>query len=279
MRFLTRKRGLGAIAAILGFVLSAPLAAAGGSYASVNGLRVYHEIQGTGRPLVLIHGGVCTIETCMEKIRTPLAKTWKTVAVELQGHGRTADIDRPLTYEQMAEDTAALLRQLKIKNADFFGYSVGGGVALQIALRHPELVRKVVIFGTAYSSDGLIPGLMENFKTMKPEDIPAQFRDAYAKVAPHPEQWPTLVGKVMRLGLDFKGWRPEEMRSIQAPTMVMIGDADIVRPEHAVEMFRLLPHGQLAVLPASTHFAPMERPAWIASMTRAFLDAPMPKAK
>ncbi len=264
-----------AVAAFLGLA-AAPASA---DYASVNGLKMYYEIQGTGRPLVLLHGGVCTIEVCLGKIRAPLAKSWKTIAIEQQGHGRTADVDRPLSYEQMAEDTAALLRQLKVGNADFFGYSMGGSIALAIAMRHPDLVRKVVIIGTPYNNDGLIPGLVENFKNLKPEEIPQEFRDAYAKTSPHPEKWPLLVEKIKSMLLDSKGFRPEEMKSIQAPAMVMIGDADIVRPEHAVEMYRLLPHGQLGVLPASTHFAPMERPGWVSSMTRAFLQAPMPKAK
>jgi len=266
------------LVAAIGLALAAgPAAPASAEYASVNGLKMYYEIEGAGRPLVLLHGGVCTIEVCLGKIRAPLAKSWKTIAIEQQGHGRTADIDRPLSIEQLAEDTAALLRQLKIRNADFLGYSMGGAIALQIALKHPDLVRKVIVIGTAYNNDGLIPGLVENFKTMKPEDIPQQFRDAYAKTAPDPKQWPTLVAKIKNMLPATKGLRPEEVKSINAPTLVMIGDADIVRPEHAVEMFRLLPHGQLAVLPASTHFAPMERAGWVSSMTRAFLQAPMPK--
>jgi len=265
------------LVAAIGFALAAGPAAAEGGYASVNSLKMYYEIEGAGRPLVLLHGGVCTIEVCLGKIRASLAKSWKTIAIEQQGHGRTADADRPLSYEQMAEDTAALLRQLKVRNADVFGYSMGGSIALVIAMRHPDLVRKVVVLGTAYNNDGLIPGLVENFKNLKPEEIPQQFRDAYAKTSPHPEKWPLLVGKIKSMLLDSKGFRPEEMKSIKAPTMVMIGDADIVRPEHAVEMYRLLQHGQLGVLPASTHFAPMERAGWVSSMTRAFLQAPMPK--
>jgi pimeloyl-ACP methyl ester carboxylesterase len=257
---------------------TATVGAVKSGYVLVNGLNMYYEIQGIGRPLVLIHGGVCTIDTCFGKVRPPLAKNWKTVAVELQGHGHTADVDRPLSFEQMAEDTAALLRQLKIENADLIGYSVGGGVALRIAMRYPDLVRKLVVIGTGYNNDGLVPGLLENFKTMKPEDIPLEFREAYARTAPDPKQWPTLVAKVVKLGLEFKGWRPEEIQSIKAPVLVMIGDADIVRPEHTVQMFRMLPHAQLAVLPGTDHFAPMTRPDWIAPMIEAFLNAPMPKA-
>jgi pimeloyl-ACP methyl ester carboxylesterase len=273
------KRILVALTAILAIAPAVPVSAAEGSYASVNGLKMYYELQGSGRPLVLLHGGLCTIEVCLGKIRQPLARTRKTIAIEQQGHGRTADIDRPLSVEQMAEDTAALLRQLKVRNADFFGYSLGGGIALRIAVRYPELVRKVVVFGTAYSNDGLIPGLVENLKTLKAEDVPPQFREGYARVAPDPARWPALVGKIGKMLPESKGFRPEEIKSIKAPTMVMIGDTDIVRPEHAVEMYRLLPHGQLAVLPASSHFAPMERAGWISSMTKAFLGAPMPKPK
>jgi pimeloyl-ACP methyl ester carboxylesterase len=248
-------------------------------YVLVNGLNMYYEIQGAGRPLVLIHGGVCTIDTCFGKVRPLLVKNWKTVAVELQGHGHTADVDRPLTFEQLAEDTAALLRQLKIENADVVGYSIGGGVALQIAMRYPDLVRKLVVIGTTYNNHGLVPGLLVVFRTMKPEDIPAEFREAYERTAPDPKHWPTLVSKVMKLGLESKGWRPEEIQSIKAPALVMIGDDDIVRPEHAVQMFRLLPHGQLAVLPGADHFLPMQRSDWAVPMIEAFLNAPMPEPK
>ena len=248
-------------------------------YVKVNGLNMYYEIQGDGRPLVLIHGGVCTIDTCFGKVRPLLAKNWKTVAVELQGHGHTGDVDRPLTFEQLAKDTAALLRQLKIENADVVGYSIGGGVALQIAMSYPDLVHKLVVIGTTYSNQGLVPGLLLVFKTMKPEDVPDEFREAYERTAPDPRHWPTLVAKVMKLGLDSKGWRPEEIQSIQAPVLVMIGDADIVRPEHAVQMFRLLPHAQLAVLPGSDHFLPMQRSDWAVPMIETFFNAPMPEPK
>ncbi len=251
------------IAALLCAVLAAPASA---DYASVNRLKMYYEMQGAGRPLVLLHGGLCTIEVCLEKIRQPFEKARKTIAIEQQAHGRTADIDRPLSVEQMTEDTAALLRQLKIKNAEVFGYSMGGSIALGIALKHPDLVRKVAIFGTAYSNEGMVPGLVDNIKALKADDVPKQFYDGYVKVAP--DMLPSS-----------KGFAPEDVRSIKAPTLIMIGDSDIVRPEHAVEMFRLHQHAQLSVLPGASHFAPMERPDWIVSMTKAFFAAPMPKAK
>jgi pimeloyl-ACP methyl ester carboxylesterase len=260
-----------ALLAIACFLLAGPALAAG-EYAPINGLRMYYEVQGSGRPLVLLHGGVCTIEVCIDKVRAPFVKSRRTIAVEQQGHGRTADIDRPLSYEQMAEDTAALLRQLKVKDADFFGYSMGGSIALRIALRHPELVRKVAIFGAGYSNEGMVPGLVDSFKTLKAEDIPQQFRDAYAKTAPDKSKWPVLVNKITRLVLDAKDLTAADLKSIQAPTLVMTADGDIIRTEHAVEMYRLLPKGQLAVLPVADHFAPMQRPAWIVSMLRTFYE-------
>jgi pimeloyl-ACP methyl ester carboxylesterase len=241
-------------------------------YADVNGLKMYYDIQGEGRPLVLLHGGVCTIELCLGKVRAQFVKSRRTIAIEQQGHGRTADIERPLDYDQMAEDTAALLRQLKVKDADFFGYSMGGSIALRVALRHPDLVRKVAIFGAGYSNEGMVPGLVESFKTMKADDIPRQFRDAYAKTAPDPTKWPALVEKIKGLVLNAKDLTAEQVKSIQAPMLVMSADGDIIRPEHSVEMYRLLPKGQLGVLPVADHFAPMERPAWMVPMLRSFYE-------
>jgi pimeloyl-ACP methyl ester carboxylesterase len=277
---MIRKR-LVASAAALGLILAAPVSATAetGGYAAINGLKMYYQVEGTGRPLVLLHGGVCTIELCLGTIRAALGDGGKVVAMEQQGHGRTADLDRPLSYEQMTEDTAALLRQLKIENADVFGYSMGGGIALRLAIKYPGLVRKVAVFGTPYSNGGLVAGFAENFKAMKPDDIPAPFREAYAKLAPNPKGWPALVEKIKEMSLTVKPLRQEDLRAIKAPVLVMVGDADIVRPEHAVEMFRLIPHAQLAVVPLSDHFAPIQRSDWVVPMLRTFFEAPMPQAK
>ena len=264
---------------------------AAGSYASVNGLKMYYEIHGAGRPLVLLHGALMTIETSFGKVLPTLAKTRQVIVIEQQGHGRTADIDRPLTYQQMADDTAALLRQLEIEEADFFGYSMGGNIALQIAIRHPDLVRKLVVAGGNYSLDGYYPEVRESIDHSRPEDFAAsEWRVDYARVAPNPEQWPTLVAKVLQQEREFKGWRQEDIPSIEAPALVMVGDADIVRPEHAVQMFRLLgggvagdfvdlPRSQLAVLPGTTHVTLVDRADWLLSMIPTFLDAPMPAGR
>jgi pimeloyl-ACP methyl ester carboxylesterase len=268
-------------AAALGLAVAIPVLAAAetGSYAAINGLTMYYQVAGSGPPLVLLHGGVCTIEDCMGPVRAALAQGRQTIAMEQQAHGRTADIGRPLSYDQMAEDTAALLKQLKVENADIVGYSMGGAIALRLALKHPALVRKAVVFGTGYSGAGFPPGFLEGFKTLKADDIPAAFRQAYEKVAPDPKGWPTLIEKIKGLVANAKDMTADDLKAIKAPVLVMIGDADIVRAEHAVEMYRLIPNAKLGILPVSDHFAFVQRADWIAAMTKAFLEAPMPEAK
>lgn len=250
-----------------------------GSYASVNGLKMYYEIHGSGQPLVLLHGGGSTIETSFGAVLPSFAKTRKVIAFEQQGHGHTADVDRPFSFEQSADDAATLLRYLKIEKADFFGYSNGGSIALQVAIRHPNLVRKLIVASAMYKRDGLYPEFWEMMKHATPEGMPAELREAYLRVAPHPEQFRNFSDKGVKRMLEFKDWRPEDIQSIDAPTLIMIGDADIVRPEHAVEMFRLLPHARLAVLPLTDHMTLVKRADWQVSMIEAFLDAAMPEQK
>lgn len=251
------------------------------AYAPVNGLRMYYEIHGAGSggtvPLVLLHGGGSTIETSFGAILDSLATTRKVVAFEQQGHGRTADVDRPFSFEQTADDTAGLLRYLGIERADLFGYSNGGSAALQVAIRHPELVRKLIVAAAMFENEGLIPELRQSLEHATPENMPAELRKAYLKVAPHPEDLPAMVAKSVKRMLEFKDWRPEDLQAIRAPTLVMIGDSDVVRPEHAVRMFRLLPHGQLAVLPGTDHMALVKRADLLLAIVPPFLDAPMPE--
>jgi pimeloyl-ACP methyl ester carboxylesterase len=252
---------------------------AGDSYAPVNGLNMYYEIHGEGEPLVLLHGGGSTIETTFGDIWPTLAKTRKVIAFEQQGHGHTADVDRPFSFEQSADDAAALLRVLKIDKADFFGYSNGGSIALQIAIRHPEVVRKLVVASAMYKRDGLNPEFWESMKHATLENMPEELKHAYLEVAPHPEALQSFHDKSVARMLEFKDWRPEDIRSIDAPTMILIADGDIVRPEHAVEMFRLLPHAHLAVLPCTNHMTLVKRSDWLISMVEAFLEEPMPAAQ
>ena len=261
-------------------------------YVPVNGLKMYYEIHGSGRPLVLLHGNLSAIGTSFGKVLPKLSSTRRIIAVEQQGHGHTADIDRPLSIEQWAQDTAALLRHLGIEQADFFGYSSGGAVALELALSAPTLVRKLVwAGGTSYSRDGLYPELLAAGDAMKPEDLDSSpFQQEYASIAPHPEQWHQLVAKITDLDRTIGDRSREAMASVKAPTLLIIGDSDIVRPEHVVEMFRLLgggvvgdlvglPRSQFAVLPGTTHVTLVDRAEWLASMITAFLDAAMPETK
>src|SRR5438067_4437101 len=259
------------------------------SYARVNGLNMYYEIHGEGQPLVLLHGALSAISTSFGKVLPQLSSTRQVIAVEQQAHGHTADIDRPLTYEQMADDTAALLQQLGIEKADLFGWSLGAGVALQIAIRHPDVVSKLVLASVTYNSNGFHPEFLAGLETAKPEDLAGSpFQEEYARIAPKPQEWPRLFAKVNQLDREIQDWPPEAIQSIKTPTLLIIGDSDIVRPEHAVELFRLLgggvagdlvglPRSQLAVLPGTTHVTLVDRAEWLASMISAFLDAPMPE--
>lgn len=250
-------------------------------YAPVNDLKMYYEIYGSDTsgnpPLVLLHGGGSTIETSFGKILPGLAKDRQVIAFEQQGHGHTADIDRPFTFEQSAEDTVALLRYLKIGKADFFGYSNGGHIALEIALRHPDMVRKLVLESIMVDREGSDPGFWESFKDAKLEDMPAELRQAYLRTAPHPEDLPTFFAKSVQRMLNFKGWTPQEVQSIDAPTLVIMGDRDVARPEHAVLMYRLIPNAQLAILPDTDHMTIVKRSDWLLPMIGSFLDLPMPQ--
>jgi pimeloyl-ACP methyl ester carboxylesterase len=250
-----------------------------GDYAPVNGLQMYYEIHGAGRPLVLLHGGAMTIESSFAPLLPTLAETRRVIGVEQQGHGHTADIDRPLSFQQMVEDTAAFLRQRDVEDADVLGYSDGGILALGLAIQHPDLVRKLVLVGAIFNNDGLYPEALEFFAQASPESFGDRMREDYERVVPRPGDWPRLITKLLTMWSSFPGWRPEDLHTIQAPALIVIGDADLVRPEHAVEMYRLLPHANLAILPRSEHDLIVARAGWLLSMIPEFLDAPMPETK
>ncbi len=255
----------------------------GAGYLPTGELDLYYEVHGSGPPLILLHGAMGTIESCFAALLPALAGGHTVVAVELQGHGHTADVDRPLSFAQMAGDIAALMRGLDIPAADLVGYSLGGSVALQLAISHPELVRRLVFAGgTSYRRDGLHPDMLEDPDADIPDLDGTVWHQAYARVAPDPSAWPALVAKVMQLDRTFDGWTPEDISSIRAPTLLIIGDADIVRPEHTVEMFRLLgggkngdlvgvPAARMAMLPGTSHTGMLERTDWLASMILEFL--------
>ncbi|HYJ72736.1 MAG TPA: alpha/beta hydrolase [Actinomycetota bacterium] len=255
-------------------------------YAPVNGLQMYYEVHGggSGRPLVLLHGNLSTIGVDFGGIIPSLAKGRQVIGVEQQAHGHTADIDRPLSIQNWTGDTVALLRHLGIAQADLFGYSSGSAVAMQLTLDHPELVGRLVLASASYRLDGLHPGLLDNMSELKPEHLAGTpFERDYARVAPNPGDWPRLIEKITQMDVGLPQWSADEVRAIAAPTMLIIGDSDIVQPEHAVEMFRLLgggvigdlvglPRARLAVLPGTTHVTLVQRTDWLSSMVGEFLD-------
>jgi pimeloyl-ACP methyl ester carboxylesterase len=257
----------------------------------VNGLNMYYEIHGTGRPLVLLHGAFSAIGTSFGQVLPELAKTRQVVAFELQGHGRTADIDRPLSLEGMAEDVAAALKQLGIESADFFGYSTGAAVALRLAISHPDVVRKLVIASVTYTLDGVHPGLMDGLAEMKPEMMfGSPWHEEYMRIAPNPENFATLFAKKTQMDKEIRDLPAEAIQAIKAPTLLIIGDSDLVRPEHAVEMFRLLgggvfgdtpaglPNSQLAVLPGTSHVTLVQRVDLLLAIIPPFLDGSLPES-
>ncbi len=254
----------------------------------MNGLEMYYEIHGTGQPLALLHGAFSAIGTSFGKILPGLAEKRQVIAFELQGHGHTADIDRALSIETMADDVAAALRSLGIDQADLFGYSMGASVALHTTIRHPEVVRKLVLASVTYALSGVHPGLMDGLGEMKPDMMHGSpWHDEYMKLAPHPEKFAALFEKKTEMDRQIRDIPPESIRGIKAPTLLILGDSDLVRPEHAVEMFRLLgggvfgdmppglPNSQLAILPGTSHVTLVDRAEWLVSMVNAFLDAPI----
>lgn len=259
-------------------------------YAPVNGLQMYYEVHGSGGvPVILLHGAYMTIAS-MSWLLPALAQTRQVTAVEFQGHGHTADVDRPLKYEQLADDVAALMDHLDIAQADIVGYSMGGSVALQQAMRHPDLVRKVVVASGQYRLDGLYPEAIAGIAELTSEIMMGSpWYAEYASVAPNPDDFPILVEKLKRLDAEPFAWDEEALEAITAPTLLIIGDSDVIRPEHTLELFRLLgggipgdltglPRARLAVLPGTTHLTVMNRIDWLAPMITEFLDEPMPEA-
>ncbi|MCI0574581.1 MAG: alpha/beta hydrolase [Chloroflexi bacterium] len=262
-----------------------------GNYASVNVLNLYYEIHGAGQPLVLLHGGVGAIEMFSELLPL-LAQGRQVIAVDLQAHGRTADINRPLSYEFMADDIAALINHLGLESADLMGYSLGGGVALQTAIRHPEVVHKLVFVSTAFKRNGWYPEVLAGMAQMGPEAAEPMKQtpmyQLYASVAPRPEDWPVLLTKLGQLLRQDYDWS-NDVATIKAPTLIVVGDADSVRTSHAVEFFELLGGGQadagwdgsgmsnarLAILPGTTHYNIFSSPT-LASAVTPFLDTPLP---
>ena len=259
-------------------------------YAPVNGLEMYYEIHGKGDPVVLLHGSFMTITNNWTDMIAQLSKSRQVIAVEMQGHGRTADIDRDFSYAHLADDAAALLDHLKIKRADLLGYSMGGGVALQAAIRHPAKVRKVVSISAVFRHDGWVKEAVEFFPQMQPGMFKGTpIETEYKKLSPTPDRFETFVKRVIQMDIKPYDFGAAKLGATKAPMLFIHGDADGVRLDHISEMFRLKGGGpfgdmqprsesRLAILPDTTHITLMNKTNVIVPMINDFLDA-QPKKK
>ena len=260
-------------------------------YAQVNGLKMYYEVYGSGKPLLLLHGAFNSINMAFSQLIPVLSKTRQIIAVELQGHGRTNDIDRPFSFESMADDVAALLKQLKIDSTDVLGYSMGGGVAQQIAIRHPSLVRRLILASTVYKYEGwtqetrsILPMLTAEMFEQTP------IKTEYDKLAPDPKHWKEFINKMKKFVTTTYDFGADKIKAIKSPTLIIAGDGDGVSPEHAVEMYRLRGGGymidfgpihaaQLAIFPGTSHISAMMQTGWLVSMINPFLDITLQQKK
>lgn len=248
-------------------------------YANVNGLRMYYEIHGNGagRPLVVLHGGIMTIDLSFGAILPDLAAHRQVIAVELQGHGHTADINREITLENLAGDIIALLDELKIEKADLFGYSLGGLTALRVAMLRPDRVGRLVAAATHFRKDGYHPEIRNPQPDTVSDRMPTaeefqEWHDAYDRVAPDPEHFFALVGKTSPAPDGVEEWPEDDLRAITTPTLLVIADNDFVKLEHAAAMRALIPGAQLAVIPGATHTGQLRRSDLLLPLVDSFLS-------
>jgi pimeloyl-ACP methyl ester carboxylesterase len=286
---LVRSSLAGIILCLSTLVSAQPItvAPAASGYAPVKSLKMYYEIYGRGEPLVLLHGGAGAIEI-FSQIIPALSQSREVIAVDLQAHGRTADIDQPLSYESMADDVADLIHFLGFKKADVMGYSLGGEVALRLAIQHPQQVSRLVLVSTAFKRDGWYPEILAAEARTGPE-VAEQMKQTpmyqlYARTAPKPADWPVLLSKLQQLLAENYDWT-RDVAQIRLPTLLVFGDADAVRTAHAEEFFELLGGGKkdggwdgagvssarLAILPGVTHYTVFSSPVMAATVVQ-FLD-------
>jgi len=241
------------------------------TYAPVNGLQLYYETRGSGRPLVLLHGGLMTIELNFGRLLEPLAASRQVIAVELQGHGHTADTNRPMSIEAFAGDVVALLDHLGIAEADLFGFSLGGLVAYAVALNAPSRVGKLIVASAdPHRPPGRESAPLDDDRMPTQADFQAM-RDAYDAVAPDPDHFDEFAARTPAMVHEFPGWT-DELRSLQAPTMLIFGDRDFSPLPDVVELLELLPNAQLAVLPGTTHMGVTRRTSELLAVITPFLD-------
>jgi pimeloyl-ACP methyl ester carboxylesterase len=261
-------------------------------YAPVNGLQMYYEIHGAGGiPLLLLHGGLFNIDLQFGQLLPGLAATRQVIAADFQGHGRTGDIDRPLTSADLASDVVGLLRHLGIAQADVFGFSVGGAVALHLAIKHPALVRKLVVSSVSFHPDGDRPENSEAVEALTVDAIAGTpMEQDYQAKSPNPDKLQDLLDKLGQFDAGFTGWADADIQGIAAPTLLTVGDCDAVWLEHMVRFLRLrggdvngdlvgVPASQLAVFPGTTHFFGLAKTELVLGAVLPFLDAPLPEGR
>ncbi|HEX5153087.1 MAG TPA: alpha/beta hydrolase [Parafilimonas sp.] len=218
-------------------------------YTEVNGIKMYYEIHGEGKPLVLLHGGGSTIQTTFGNVLPMLAQKYKIIAVELQAHGHTSDRNAPETFQQDADDVTTLLQQLNISKASFFGFSNGGTTALQIAIRHPEVVDKLMIASGVYQREGLIPGFFEMMQHATLANMPKPLQDAFLKINPDTNALLTMHNKDRDRMIAFTDISDDDLKSIKSPALIINADKDVITNEHALKMSKVIPNAALMILP------------------------------
>ena len=244
-----------------------------GEYVDVDGLKTYYVVHGEGEPLVLMHGGFCTVETFARQ--TPeFAKHYRVFVPERRGHGRTPDVAGPITYEAMAQDTIGFMEALGIGNAHLVGYSDGGNTAIVLALKRPDLVRKLVCMGANFHYNGMVPDAVQVMEHATPDNFYPWLINKYKEVSPDgPDHLPEVFEKIMRMWREEPALAADDLTRIQAPALVLVGDRDWVAPEHSLEMFRSIPAAQLCVVPGATHGAPFEKASLVNQIVLEFLAA------
>jgi pimeloyl-ACP methyl ester carboxylesterase len=260
-----------------------------GNRVEVNGMQMYYETSGQGDPLIVLHGAYMNIPS-MGAIIPKLAETHKVYALELQGHGRTNDIDRPITYPNLADDVAAFMDAVGLEKADVFGYSMGANTGLQLAIRHPEKVDQLVAASVAYDARGWQPEFTAFVPTMKRETfVGTPMETAYRELAVNPDGFPALVDKLIAIEHEPLAWE-NEVKTVKAPVLIITGDADYVTLEHSVALFKLLgggvmgdmgkplPASRIAILPATSHTAVITQAELLHALIEPFLKGETPKS-
>jgi pimeloyl-ACP methyl ester carboxylesterase len=251
-------------------------------YVVVNGVTMYYESYGKASsavPLIMLHGGFHTIAASFSELIPKLSKKHQVIALEMQGHGHTADVaDRPLTYQQLADDVAVFMDKRGITKADFLGWSMGGNLAAEIALRHPDVVNKTIVIDANYKSleESYEPEAYQGY--LGPGFAPQARKDEFEAVAPYPEQWDQIVHKLRSLDMDNRWPTDEQIAAIQTPFLIMLGDRDGIRLSHEVDWYRLMPNAGLAVIPYADHFAVQKRPQDVFTIAERFLKGFEPES-